>query len=51
MKKEVAFKFERETPGTYRFKEEATVPVVGTIYIKKTTFETKPETLKVTLEW
>lgn len=51
MKKELAFRFERETPGTYRFKEEAAVPVVGTIYIKKTAFGTKPETLKVILEW
>ena len=51
MKKELAFKFERETPGTYRFKEEAAVPLVGTIYIKKTAFETKPEILRVTLEW
>ena len=51
MKKELLFKFERETPGTYRYKEEAAIPVVGTIYIKKTAFETKSESLKVILEW
>jgi hypothetical protein len=51
MKKELVFKFERETPGTYRFKEEAAIPAVGTLYVKKGVFASKPETLKMTLEW
>ena len=51
MKKELVFKFERETPGTFRFKEDSPIPIVGTLYIKKGAFETKPETLKITIEW
>ncbi len=51
MKKELIFLFERETPGTYRFKEGSPTPIVGSLYVKKGTFETKPERVKMTLEW
>ena len=29
------FELERETKGTYRYKEISDIPVVGTLYIKK----------------
>ena len=29
------FELERETKGTYRYKELSNTPVVGTLYIKK----------------
>jgi len=51
MRKELFFLFERETPGTYRFKEDSQSPIVGALYVKKGTFETKPERIKMTLEW
>jgi hypothetical protein len=51
MKRELIFSYEKETPGTYRFKEDSPMPLVTTIYIKKSAFDTKPDKLKVTLEW
>jgi hypothetical protein len=51
MKRELNFFFERETPGTYRFKEDSPTPIVGSLYVKKSAFETKPERVKMTLEW
>lgn len=31
----ILFTFEKETKGTYRFKENGDDPIIGTIYIKK----------------
>lgn len=33
------FTREKETASTYRYKEDATLPVIGTIYIKKPELE------------
>lgn len=50
---EIHFEFEKETKRTYRFKELRDDPedvIVGTIYVQKHVFESKPKTLKVTIE-
>ena len=48
---QITFKLEKETKGTYRFKEEGATPKVGTLYVKKTAFpKGAPETLTVTIE-
>ena len=31
----IRFEFEKETKGTFRFKEVSDEPVIGTLYIKK----------------
>jgi len=45
---------DKETKGTYRFEEEVEIgnnPVIGSLYIKKSTFEGKaPERIQVTIE-
>lgn len=55
MKNVIKLVFEKETPGTYRYKEEPNENeevVIGTLYIKKRVFEdeTRPEVLTVTIE-
>jgi hypothetical protein len=47
---EIEFEFERETKGTYRFKEIGDTPKVGTLYVKKYALAERPEKLKVTIE-
>ena len=56
MKKIINLTYEKETPGTFRFKEEPDENddvVIGTLYIKKRVFEgkTRPESIKVTIEF
>ena len=53
MEKTLQFEFDKETPGTFRFKEivpedeEVSVP---TIYIRKTFFENeRPDKLQITI--
>jgi hypothetical protein len=48
----IEFSFEKETPGTYRFKENAEGPdvVVGTLYVKKSAMSDPPKTLTVTIQ-
>ena len=49
---EVVFDFERETPGTYRFKEqgEKDTHAIGTLYVKKSALGAKaPSTITVTI--
>lgn len=55
MKKVITLEFEKETPGTYRFKEinETEELIVPSLYIKKRAFEEeeeRPEKITVTIE-
>lgn len=55
MKKVIQLVFEKETPGTFRYKEDPKEDeeiVIGTLYIKKGTFEgeTRPDVITVTIE-
>lgn len=55
MKKVIKLVYEKETPGTFRYKEEPDENeevVIGTLYIKKRVFEgdTRPEKITVTIE-
>jgi len=51
MKKEIKLVFEKETTGTYRYKETADEITVGTLYIKKSVFtEKRPDEITVTIE-
>ena len=49
---EATFVYERETKRTYRFQEEETSdPVkIGTLYVQKTAFDSKPGRLQVTID-
>ena len=49
MDTKLKFKFERETKRTYRFLEEADDPVVGTLYVKQSAFDRRPNRLEVTI--
>ena len=51
---QVKFELEKETKGTFRFKEtgEKEDYKIGTLYVKKTAFQgTAPDKLTVTLGW
>lgn len=50
MKLEVTFTYEKETKGTFRFKEDGNAGVVGTLYVRKTAMSEAPDKLKVTIE-
>lgn len=45
----LTFAHERDTKRTYRFKEESDEPVMGTLYVSKGAFETRPSRLEVTV--
>ncbi len=49
---EATFTLEKDTPNTYRFKEdESSGPEkVGLIYVKKGSFDTPPRRIKVSIE-
>ena len=49
---ELEFEVDKETAGTVRFDEKSVVPVVGKLYVKKSTLEKMgwPQKLKVTIE-
>ena len=46
------FIFDRETKGTYRYKEvDKTMPRIGTLYVKKSAFTSeRPSSLRVAVE-
>jgi len=47
---EIKFAFEKATKNTFRFKELATNPIIGTLYVKKSAFKNgQPNTLSVTI--
>lgn len=53
----VNFTFEKETPGTHRYKEsvkDGENPKIGTLYLKKDfvneSFEERPKSLTITIE-
>jgi hypothetical protein len=52
-KREIELELEKETKGTYRYREISTAaPVVGTLYVRKYTFEgSAPDRIKLTIEW
>lgn len=49
----IPFTFEKETPNTFRFKEDGTGPdsrgLIGTIYVHKATFNSQPKRISVTI--
>lgn len=55
MNKILTFEFEKETPGTYRYKEivpDDEESLIATVYIKKIAFENgKPEKLQLLLRF
>lgn len=50
LEKHLAFRFERETKRTYRFQEESEDPIVGTLYVQKSAFKSRPEKIDVHLK-
>ena len=50
MEKEIKFEFEKETKGTFRFKEVSDAPIIGTLYIKKTFMKEQPKELTIILK-
>jgi hypothetical protein len=50
-RKEIEFEFERDTKNTYRFQEIGDMPVIGTLYVKKSLFKKEPKKIKVSIEW
>jgi len=50
LEKNLKFTYERDTKRTYRFQEDSEDPVVGTLYVQKTAFKSKPETINVILK-
>jgi len=48
----IQFVFEKETTGTYRFKElvpEGQPPKVGVLYVKKYAFKSRPASFIITI--
>ena len=45
----LTFAHERDTRRMYRFKEESDEPVMGTLYVSKGAFETRPSRIEVTV--
>jgi len=52
VEKTLTFELERDTKNTYRFQEVAkgAPPLIGTLYVQKWAFETKPQTITVTIK-
>mgnify|MGYP001167726096 CR=1 FL=1 len=54
MKKEIDFSIDKETAGTFRYKEivaDDDTPIVGTLYIRKSHIKgERPEQVNVTIE-
>ncbi len=51
MEKTIRMAYERDTKRTYRFAEQADDPVVGTLYVKKSLFQKRPDTIEVTIRY
>ena len=49
---EANFTLEKDTKNTYKFQEDeiSGPPIVGTIYVQKTSFDTPPRRIKVSIE-
>jgi hypothetical protein len=49
---EATFTLEKDTKNTYKFQEDegSGPPKVGTIYVQKTSFDTPPRRIKVSIE-
>lgn len=50
MEVDLTFRYERDTKRTYRFQEESENPVVGTLYVQKNAFKSRPEKIEVHLK-
>ncbi|MFQ6059898.1 MAG: hypothetical protein ACE5KV_01190 [Thermoplasmata archaeon] len=50
MELNLTFRYERDTKRTYRFQEESEIPVVGTLYVQKSAFKSRPEKIEVVLK-
>lgn len=50
MEKRLSFTYERDTKRTYRFQEDSEDPIVGTLYVQKSAFKTRPERIEVRLK-
>ena len=50
LEEHLTFRYERDTKRTYRFQEESENPIVGTLYIQKSAFKSRPEKIEVHLE-
>ncbi|MFQ6128652.1 MAG: hypothetical protein ACE5QW_07100 [Thermoplasmata archaeon] len=46
----LTFRYERDTKRTYRFQEESENPIVGTLYVQKSAFKSRPEKIEVRLK-
>ncbi|MFQ6128181.1 MAG: hypothetical protein ACE5QW_04695 [Thermoplasmata archaeon] len=46
----LTFSYKRDTKRTYRFQEESDNPIVGTLYVQKRAFKSRPERIEVTLK-
>ena len=52
MEKTAKFTLKKETKGTYVFQEDSENPIVGSIYVRKSTFDgQKPTLISVTVAW
>ena len=49
---EATFTLEKDTKNTYKFQEDESSgpPIVGIIYVQKTSFDTPPRRIKVSIE-
>ena len=50
MEMKIKFVYERDTKRTYRFHEDAEDPWIGTLYVKKTAFQRRPDAVEVTVK-
>lgn len=50
MEQHLVFKYERDTKRTYRFTEDSENPIVGTLYVQKHAFKSRPDKVEVTLK-
>jgi len=50
MEMKIKFVYERDTKRTYRFHEDSEDPWIGTLYVKKTAFQRRPDAVEVTVK-
>lgn len=50
MEKKATFVYERDTKRTYRFQEEGNAPIIGTLYVQKHVFDSRPNRIEVTIK-
>ena len=52
VEKTITFELQPDTKNTYRFQEvvKGEPPLIGTLYVQRWAFETKPQTITVTIK-